>query len=309
MTSFKLVDRTHCALCGGGETALHIPFPEIPVLRCVGCGFMFSGRTLNEQDSAAYYADDFGSLRHLQGQIVNARVNSWAASKLLDFTAVRRVLDVGTGYGFFLQTLRERHVPEVSGVELSHREAAHARDTLGLDVYNGPLGASGFPKESFDLVTSFEVIEHISRPVQFISEMTDFVRPGGFLLVMTDNFASRMAQSGFPKWIPHSHISHFSPQTLQRAMESSGRLKVVRAASYTPWEVLLRDFVYRLRGVRKTPAEAFDLSATLATEMKGAFRLFSIRKAVNMRWAQMTFSESTDGDLIYLLAQRENPAR
>ena len=71
-------------------------------------------------------------------------------------------------------------------------------------------------------MTAFEVIEHTLNPVEFIREMTQYVKPGGRLLIMTDNFCSRRAQSlgaGFPKWIPHVHISHFSPVTLKSAIE------------------------------------------------------------------------------------------
>lgn len=309
MAPINLADRKQCALCQSYDATVHIPFLKIPVVRCSNCGFIYSSKVLTEQDLTSYYKNKFGSPRHMQGQIVNARINSWVVSKLVDLGNVSSLLDVGTGYGFFLKTIHESRGLDVAGVELSRQEAEHANNELGLNVINSVLGDSGLGKGSFDLVTSFEVIEHVPNPVEFIRELAEYVRPGGHLLIMTDNFSSRMAKSlgaGFPKWIPHTHISHFSPSTLKTAIEAVAELELVRSMSYTPWEVLLRNAYYTVRRIKKSPSDAFDLESTLETEMKGAFRLFHTRKLINRIWAQLTLSDRTDGDLIYLLSRRKS---
>jgi len=308
MSSIGLTDRDGCPLCGGRGAATFIPFPVIPVVRCGGCGFLYSSRVFADGQLAAYYEENFGGLRHRQGQLVNASVNSMALERLVDFAAVATLLDVGTGYGFLLKDLSARHRLRATGIEVSRQEADHAKHTLGLDVRNGPLAECGLEREAYDLVTTFEVIEHVPYPQQFLAELADFVKPGGHLVVMTDNFDSRMAKSlgaAFPKWIPHSHISHFSPRTLTKAIEGTGTLEIVRSLSYTPWEVLLRNAYYRLRGIRKKPAEAFDLEGTLAREMGGTYKLFPVRKLLNRSWARMTISERMDGDLIYFLCRKK----
>jgi 2-polyprenyl-3-methyl-5-hydroxy-6-metoxy-1,4-benzoquinol methylase len=308
MASINLADRNQCALCQSYNATVYIPFPEIPVVRCSNCGFVYSSKVLAEQDLISYYENNFGSPRHMQGQIVNARINSWVVSKLVDLSNVSGILDVGTGYGFFLKAIHDSRGLNVAGVELSRQEAEYANNKLGLKVINSLLRASGLGKGSFDLVTSFEVIEHVANPVEFIRELAEYVRPGGHLLIMTDNFSSRMAKSlgaGFPKWIPHTHISHFSPSTLKSAIEAVAELEMVRLMSYTPWEILLRNAYYTVRGIKKSPAEAFDLSSTLKAEMKGTFRLFHMRKLTNKIWAQLALSDRTDGDLMYLLSRRK----
>ena len=59
---------------------------------------------------------------------------------------------------------------------------------------------------SFDLVTAFEVIEHVAYPRTFVEELEEYVKPGGQLLIMTDNFESKVVKDlgelAFPKWIP-----------------------------------------------------------------------------------------------------------
>jgi 2-polyprenyl-3-methyl-5-hydroxy-6-metoxy-1,4-benzoquinol methylase len=306
MTSIELTSRGNCPLCDSARSSVHMDFPEIPVVKCAACGFIHSSRVLTGQSLTHYYENNFGSERQMQGQMVNASVNQVALGRLLDLRSVRRILDVGTGYGFLLKTLADSG-HEVTGVELSRQEAAFAHNSLGVDVRNQLLADAGLQPGSFDLVTTFEVIEHIPRPVEFLQELTAHVKPGGLLLVMTDNFEGRMAQAlgaGFPKWIPHSHISHFSPDTLRAALQRAGGLEVVKAMSFTPWEFLARHAANRLRGVRLTPSQAYDLRATLASEMGGGYRLFALRQRLNRLWAGWTLSDRMNGDLMYFLCRR-----
>ena len=307
MCLIKMIDRNECPLCGSQDNVIYIPFPEIPVIRCCKCGFTYSNKVLSGQDLVSYYENNFGSKRHMQGQLVNSRVNSWVITRLLKIQDISNVLDIGTGYGFLLEELRKRFKLNATGVELSRQEAAYAKSMLGLNVINSSLSELGLDKGCYDLVTSFEVIEHVPDPVEFIREMTQYVRPNGYLLIMTDNFDSRMAKflgAGFPKWIPHTHISHFSSTTLKKTIDIIKELILIKSMSYTPWEVLLRAAYYKLRGIKKTPSEAFDLKATLGSEMGGEYKLFLLRKLLNKAWAQLTLSEKMDGDLMYFLSRR-----
>src|SRR5215831_2692983 len=229
MTAITLVSRDHCPICSAQDVESFIPFPKIPVVKCRNCSFTYSSKILSGEELTGYYENNFGSQRHLQGQKVNSLTNLLALERLTDLKRVTSVLDIGTGYGFLLHELRERYSADVTGIELSKQEATHAKTTLGLRVINAPLGNAGLQKNAYDLVTSFEVIEHVPYPLDFINELVEYVKPGGHLVLMTDNFDSRMAKSlgpGFPKWIPHSHISHFSAATLRKALETTKSLKL-----------------------------------------------------------------------------------
>src|ERR1700691_5927882 len=143
MTGISLIDRSQCPVCGGHAHVIHMPFAEIPVVKCTDCEFIWSSKVLAEQELRAYYENCFGSQRHRRGQIINAKVNSWVIKKLMNIRDVKTVLDVGTGYGFFLKELQRQFNIDVTGVELSHLEATYAKSTLGLNVVNLPLSESG----------------------------------------------------------------------------------------------------------------------------------------------------------------------
>lgn len=302
----NFVERTSCPLCNSSEIIIHIDFQDIPIARCLACDFMFSSRLMSHETLKSYYADGFGSLRHQQGQRVNAKINYQMLAKLVDIKPNDKLLDVGTGYGFFLDEVVKGSGLEVTGVELSKQEAAFGRDNLKLNVINALLSNAGLETNSFDIATSFEVIEHIPDPRTFLQEIRRYIKPNGHLLIMTDNFESKNAKSmgaGFPKWIPHSHICHFGAQTFENVISSSG-FQLVKRLSYTPWELLVSDFFRKIRGGDNAPADSFNLADTLQSEMRGTYRLFRTRMLLNKLWAQSQAHDDLDGALMFVLAKK-----
>jgi 2-polyprenyl-3-methyl-5-hydroxy-6-metoxy-1,4-benzoquinol methylase len=256
-----------------------------------------------------YYRDNFGSTRHLQGQKVNARTNLAALRRLLDLRQVHSWLDVGTGYGFLLQSLAQNYSIDVHGVELSSQEADYARKELGLPVHPIPLSESPVPRAHFDVVSAFEVIEHIPDPRAFVAELAEYVRPGGHLLIMTDNFESKpVSQLGarFPKWIPHTHVSHFSAATLRQCIQAVPGLTLEVESAYTPWDVMARMWLSFLQ--KPTPDEqAYDLKSALATEMQRKYKLYHLRRVLNPLWATLDLRKTlAGGALMYALCRRAN---
>lgn len=307
LDSIALTERTGCPLCDCTDWTMHIDFPDIPVVRCVSCKFMYSQKVLSESDIESSYTDSPSSERCRQGQIVNARNNTWMIDYLLGIETLTSILDIGTGYGFLLEQLQVNKSLKSAGVELSVKDARYGRDQLGLNIINKLLSESGLEKGSFDLVTAFEVIEHTVRPIEFIRELTEYVSVGGHLIIMTDNFESRMVRelgAGFPKWIPDSHISHFGFDTLTRAIKQIPELKIERTLTYSTWEVYLRRFYYKARGVRKTPDQATGLGMSNNVDSADKFRLFWLRKAINRLWLRLNVSGRTDGDVMFFLLRK-----
>ncbi len=104
----------------------------------------------------------------------------------------RRVLDVasGEGYGSALLALTAR---EVVGVDAAADAIAHARtaykDKRNLRFVSADCSALPFPDAAFDLVVSFETIEHITAQREFLAEIRRVLAPGGLLLLSSPNKA------------------------------------------------------------------------------------------------------------------------
>jgi SAM-dependent methyltransferase len=301
MSAMTLVERGGCPLCGATAHTVFHAF-EIPIFQCSRCGFLYSGLRLSDPDLRTYYGSYFGGERHKLGQTVNARVNAAAVQMLVPQERFRRILDIGCGYGFLMRELRDRLQPaEVWGIEPSAEESSYARDALGFNVITDTFSAgSALPTRYFDLIVCCEVIEHTLNPVEFVHALSLHLAPGGHLLIVTDNFRSRVARlrgAEFPKWIPHTHISHFDPGTLTRCIGTVEGLEVPAVYTFTPWELVAGSVLALVR--RRRPAKtAYSFAAELVAEKQRAYRLFGVRKFVNPLWFRHTVSRRLEGALM-----------
>jgi 2-polyprenyl-3-methyl-5-hydroxy-6-metoxy-1,4-benzoquinol methylase len=91
------------------------------------------------------------------------RIYGRALADLASMTRPGRLLDVGCGAGVFLDLARDAGWT-VSGVELSERHAAHARDTFGLEVWQGDFLEAPFAPASFAAITMWDFLEHVLDP-------------------------------------------------------------------------------------------------------------------------------------------------
>jgi len=303
----RYINRGVCPLCDSIEQEIYIAFPEIPINRCMNCNFIFSARLMSDKDLDIYYRQGFGSDRHLQGQLINAKINIRALRILLGNKNINTFLDVGTGYGFLLKEVEDTYGISATGVELSKLEVHYGIHQLGAKILNCSLKESGLKPHSFDVITCFEVIEHIRNPHNFIDELLFYLKPEGYIVVMTDNFESSVVKDlgvGFPKWIPHSHISHFAPKTLHKLLVDKG-LVIEKKISYTPWELIVRNLYYKFHGIKKLPEQEFDLTSILESEMRGTYQLFWLRRIINILWARYSVRNDLEGALMYVSAKRQ----
>lgn len=133
-----------------------------------------------------------------------------------------RILDFGSGSGAFLEVARDLGW-HAHGVEFG--EAAALCAEKGFEVYEGPLGADRFPAGHFDLVTAFEVVEHLSDPRPELESVARSIRPGGACYLTTPNFDSLSRRVLRERWRIISypeHLNYFTTRTLTRLIEATG---------------------------------------------------------------------------------------
>lgn len=105
-------------------------------------------------------------------------------------------------------------------------------------------------RNTFDVITVIEVIEHIPDPVSFLSHLRELARPGALLFLTTLN--ARVAPKDFPAWpyvIPEIHVSFFTPKALAVALEKSG-FKPSYPGFVPGWEKIIRFKVLKNLGAR-----------------------------------------------------------
>jgi 2-polyprenyl-3-methyl-5-hydroxy-6-metoxy-1,4-benzoquinol methylase len=134
------------------------------------------------------------------------------------------LLDVGCGAGEFLDVARSRGWT-VAGLDPVPDAAARARELRGLPVATTTLEGYGSPERRFDVVSALHVLEHVPDVNAFLRALAAWVRPGGHVLIEVPNYASLARRRLLTNWAmlrPLEHLTHFTPDTLQRAFRRAG---------------------------------------------------------------------------------------
>jgi SAM-dependent methyltransferase len=134
-----------------------------------------------------------------------------------------RYLDVGCGSGGALGVAQALGW-QVAGVEVDAAAAAKAR-RFSPRVHVGDLLGAPFAPGEFDCVTAFHVLEHVPDPVAAVRRMLEWLAPGGLLVVEVPNAGGLGARLFGRAWsgleLPR-HLSHFTPESLERLVTRAG---------------------------------------------------------------------------------------
>ncbi len=134
----------------------------------------------------------------------------------------RRLLDVGCHIGVFLEIAAARGW-DAWGVEPSRWAAEQARHR-GFNVKTGTLAQAGFADHSFDVVTLWDVIEHLSDPRGELERVNRVLKPGGLVCIHTMDIESpfaRLMGRRWP-WLMEMHLYYFSRATLSALLAKTG---------------------------------------------------------------------------------------
>jgi 2-polyprenyl-3-methyl-5-hydroxy-6-metoxy-1,4-benzoquinol methylase len=152
-----------------------------------------------------------------------------------------RVLDIGSGYGYFRVALQEAGYAH-EGLEVSAHGRAVARELYGHETHDGFLEDHWQDWEGrFQAVTGFDLIEHVIDPVEFLRQVCHVLAPGGVVGLKTPSVDAPEAAVFGPHYhsLKREHLIVFTPASLEAAAAEAG-LEVAKV-----WTVshLLRGFV------------------------------------------------------------------
>lgn len=162
------------------------------------------------------------------------------------------LLDIGAATGFFMDIAKKKGF-SVKGVELSDFAAKKGREK-GLDLLTGDLHSAHYGDNQFDVVTMFDVIEHVPDPVGFVREATRILKKDGLLLINTPDAESLWARVLGSRWqliMPPEHIHYFSPKNLGNYLLKNG-YQVELSTKIGKWFTLqyVLKMLYKWQGYR-----------------------------------------------------------
>jgi SAM-dependent methyltransferase len=205
-----------------------------------------------------HYTDAYHKLISAGGRNSPAR---WRARRatLAQHKQSGALLDLGCSSGSFLAFMRSASW-KLYGIEMSAEGAREAEAHSQAQVFVGNILDAHFPSESFDVITCFDVLEHLYEPRRVMARVAQWLKPGGIFYVLVPNVDSAEGRVFGSYWhgleLPR-HLFHYSPESLKFLAESVGLREVSLETRRNPAVgTSLRyvwDDAFRAVGIRRTP--------------------------------------------------------
>ena len=212
---------THCIKCGSAQL---VPLPRYSrnhLTHCKSCSFVFCHIAPCDQTLLDYYENNYQRTNYFS-PITRARYNH-LLDKFENKRNTNRILDIGCGHGFFLEVAKERGW-EVYGTELSDK-AIEDCENKGIQMHKGPIHEDTFEENTFDVVVSIEMIEHINYPTDYVKTIQRILRKGGQCYITTPNFNSLLRYYLKDKYdvIEYpNHLCYYTKKTISSLFKEHG---------------------------------------------------------------------------------------
>lgn len=255
-----------CPVCGAADPRVWVRSPDrlhgradnYTLLRCAACSLVWLDRPPAPEEMHEHYTDAYHKLISTAGGKTDKR---WSVRKsdLAQHKQSGALLDLGCSSGSFLASMQSDSW-KLYGVEMSAECAKTAEARCGAQVFVGNVLDAPFPAESFDVITCFDVLEHLFEPRKVMEKVAQWLKPGGIFFVQVPNIDSAEARVFGTYWhgleLPR-HLFHYSPESLKFLAEASGMQQVFLESRRNPAVgTSLRyvwDDAFRAVGIRRTP--------------------------------------------------------
>jgi SAM-dependent methyltransferase len=219
-----------CGLRGLNPTETYPVKNGFSIIRCRHCALRFVA------NREAEIIDNLYQAFHQKGGYYDLRYNENDPRRGPTFERwldiIERIkptgnlLDLGAAYGEFLRRAVRRERWNLSGVEIDPEAARQAGIAARADVRSGRIEAQTFNRHYFDIITAFELIEHLPDPRNTIRQIYEWLKPEGIFCLSTPNLnklKNRISKRGRENfYIPPEHLLYFNRRALRIMLESLG---------------------------------------------------------------------------------------
>lgn len=287
-----IADDSNCPHCESRERVFLFQLAADKVVRCKYCDLTYSISPPVEGTSfydSGYFTGQSGETGYQNYQVEYLSHSETFLRRLRNSEAKLggkgRLLDYGCAYGH-LGHVAAREGWDVVATDISYEAVHRAVHDYGLAGFVSDLSRPPLKKHAFDLVTLFDVIEHVRAPKGIISTLNSLLSSQGLLHVTTPDVDSVSAHLLGAKWYhykPQEHLLYFNRKTLRSLLESCG-MQVTEMRS-APSHMTIHDILIRLRRYSNFGAK---LMLSIAKFLAVENRVVKIHIGEMQAWAKST---------------------
>lgn len=227
----------HCEVCGNRDTqkfSLKFDRPDFKVAECSDCGFVFIPQFYREQIPYENYRDEevLQSVRN-GNNYIKIRRHKLRLKLIKKYVKPGNLYDVGVGWGHFLYTAKLMGY-DASGVEMSELMHHYSTTDLCLPVVHDNFFNLSLTESNWDVVTMWDVLEHIQEPGKAVEKVHKMLKPGGYFVFQVPQIDSKVAKRQKQQWSMMSieHINYFSKNSVKTLLKAKGFEVVKFKSSY-----------------------------------------------------------------------------
>lgn len=255
-----------CPICGHksaqqwlrGPDRLHGRRETYTLLRCSACSVVWLSQPPKLAEMNLHYTDAYHKLISAAGETSPRRWRD-RLDVLKQHKQSGKILDLGCSSGGFLGFFQGNSW-KLYGIEMSVDCAKRAEERTGAQVFVGDIPHAPFAPESFDVITCFDVLEHLFEPLKVLAKVREWLKPNGIFYVQVPNIDSAEARVFGTYWhgleLPR-HLFHYSPASLTFLAESVGLREVSLETRRNPAVGTglryVGDDVFGALGIQRTP--------------------------------------------------------
>ena len=176
---------TSCLVCGSKKYIPYLSKCKIDIKLCIRCTSAFSSKMPKNFDDVYNNKQQFNHHQRSYETARMYRIKRFGNERLnliLKFKKKGKLVDIGCGNGWFLEVAKKYF--SVTGVEPNNSLLHFTAKELKIDVYRK---IESLKKNEYDVVTLFDVIEHINKPMEYLKKISQKLKKGGIILIFTPN--------------------------------------------------------------------------------------------------------------------------
>lgn len=224
-------DKTNCILCNKDSLTKLFTKTRWDIVKCNNCNLIFANPLPAESEIEAFY-------NNYSNESSEERINKYLRLKTSREKRNRRklkllekiqggkgrILDIGCGLGLFVKGAASMGWI-AHGVDFDRDLVEYGKKTFNLNLHCGELEKAKFPDKYFDVITMYNLLDHLREPIKFLKEVKRILKDGGVIYLNVHDAGGWKAKRYGSEWdayCPPGHLYYYSHETLKKLLGKAG---------------------------------------------------------------------------------------